>query len=149
MRVFHAPLYLTDDICQMPTNLFKFLAVMDDSVWGCVIMALFCTGTLLWCFDKWSPYSGQNNMERFEDDDENRYFNLKECIWFCMTSMTPQGGGELPKNFSSRILIGVWWIFGFFIMAAYTSNLAAFLTVTRLDVPAKSLDDLIRQFTVE
>ena len=35
-----------------------------------------------------------------QDDDEQRYFNLKECLWFCMTSLTPQGGGEAPKNLS-------------------------------------------------
>ena len=140
---------LTDANCQMPTNLFKFLAVMDDSVWGCVLAAMFVTGTLLWCFDKWSPYSCQNNMERFEDDDENRFFNLKESIWFCLTSLTPQGGGELAKSISCRMVIGAWWIFGFIVISCYTANLAAFLTVTRLDVPAKSLHDLERQFTVE
>ena len=35
-----------------------------------------------------------------QDDDEKRYFNLKEALWFCMTSLTPQGGGEAPKNLS-------------------------------------------------
>ena len=67
------------------------------------MVALFVTATMIWCFDKWSPYSYQNNMERFEDDDENRLFTLKECVWFCLTSMTPHGGGEAPKNFSGRV----------------------------------------------
>ena len=44
----------------------------------------------MWIFDRWSPYSYQNNMEKYKDDDEKRYFNLKECLWFCMTSLTPQ-----------------------------------------------------------
>ena len=74
----------------MPTNLFKFLAVMSDGVWACLIAGLFCSATMVWCFDKWSPYSYQNNMEKYKDDDEKRYFNLKECLWFCMTSLTPQ-----------------------------------------------------------
>ncbi len=45
---------------------------------------------LMWVFDKWSPYSYQNNMEKYKDDDEKRFFNFKECLWFCMTSLTPQ-----------------------------------------------------------
>ena len=32
----------------------------------------------------------QNNMEKYEDDEEKRYFNFKESLWFCMTSLTPQ-----------------------------------------------------------
>jgi hypothetical protein len=44
----------------------------------------------MWIFDRWSPYSYQNNMEKYKNDDEKRYFNLKECLWFCMTSLTPQ-----------------------------------------------------------
>lgn len=44
----------------------------------------------MWVFDRWSPYSYQNNMEKYRNDDERRYFNLKECLWFCMTSLTPQ-----------------------------------------------------------
>ena len=133
----------------MPTNLFKFLSVLEDSVWGCILGAYFVTSVLLWCFDKWSPYSYQNNMERFEEDDETRFFSLQECIWFCLTSMTPQGGGEAPKNFSGRMVAAVWWVFAFIVISTYTGNLAAFLTVNRLDVPAGSLNELITQFTVQ
>jgi glutamate receptor, ionotropic, invertebrate len=41
-----------------------------------------------------------------------------------------------------------WWLFGFIIIASYTANLAAFLTVSRLDVPIESLDDLAKQYKV-
>jgi len=44
----------------------------------------------MWVFDRWSPYSYQNNREKYKDDEEKREFNLKECLWFCMTSLTPQ-----------------------------------------------------------
>ena len=54
--------------------------------------------TILNSFHRWSPYSYQNNMEKYVDDDEKRYFNLKECLWFCMTSLTPQGGGKIFKK---------------------------------------------------
>ena len=136
-------------INQMPTNLFKFLSVLEDSVWACILGAYFVTSVLLWCFDKWSPYSYQNNMERFEDDDETRYFNLKESLWFCMTSLTPHGGGEAPKNLSGRMVAATWWLFCFIIIATYTTNLAAFLTVARLEVPVGSLDDLTKQYKIQ
>lgn len=52
----------------------------------------------MYIFDRWSPYSYQNNRDKYADDDEKREFNMKECLWFCMTSLTPQGGGEAPKS---------------------------------------------------
>lgn len=78
---------------------------------------LFCNNDvyfsfLMWIFDKWSPYSFQNNREKYQDDDEKREFTLKESLWFCMTSLTPQGGGEAPKNLSGRLLAATWWLFG-------------------------------------
>ena len=37
-------------------------------------------------------------------------------------------------------------MFGFIMIATYTANLAAFLTVSRLEQPIESLDDLSKQF---
>ena len=108
------------------TSLFKFLSVLEGSVWGCILAAYFVTrwavmenfmyflylflakfcfrilftilvfverllfqhlltlysnSFLMWIFDRFSPYSYQNNMEKYKDDEEKRYFNLKECLW--------------------------------------------------------------------
>lgn len=38
------------------------------------------------------------------------------------------------------------WLFGFIIIASYTANLAAFLTVSRLDHPINNLKDLSKQY---
>ncbi|KAG6445268.1 hypothetical protein O3G_MSEX003820 [Manduca sexta] len=122
-----------------PTSLFKFLTVLEHDVWLSILAAYFFTSFLMWVFDKWSPYSYQNNREKYKDDEEKREFTLKECLWFCMTSLTPQGGGEAPKNLSGR----------FIIIASYTANLAAFLTVSRLDTPIESLDDLSKQYKIQ
>lgn len=58
---------------------------------------------LLWIFDRWSPYSYQNNKEKYKDDpeEEKREFTLKESLWFCMTSLTPQVGAP-SLGFPSR-----------------------------------------------
>ncbi|RZC36456.1 glutamate receptor ionotropic, kainate 2, partial [Asbolus verrucosus] len=132
-----------------PTSLFKFLTVLENEVWLCILAAYFFTSFLMWVFDRWSPYSYQNNREKYKDDEEKREFNLKECLWFCMTSLTPQGGGEAPKNLSGRLVAATWWLFGFIIIASYTANLAAFLTVSRLDTPIESLDDLSKQYKIQ
>uniref|UniRef100_A0A8D8MDM1 Glutamate receptor ionotropic, kainate 3 n=1 Tax=Culex pipiens TaxID=7175 RepID=A0A8D8MDM1_CULPI len=81
-----------------PSSLFKFLTVLETNVWLCILAAYFFTSFLMWIFDRYSPYSYQNNREKYKNDDEKREFNIKECLWFCMTSLTPQGGGEAPKK---------------------------------------------------
>lgn len=131
------------------SSLFKFLTVLEIDVWICIVTAYSLTTILLYIFDRCSPYSYQNNKEKYKDDDEKREFHFKECLWFCMTSLTPQGGGEAPKNLSGRIVAATWWLFGFIIIASYTANLAAFLTVSRLDNPIDSMDDLTRQYRVQ
>ena len=154
---------------KVETSLFRFLTVLEDSVWACILAAYFFTSFLMWIFDKFSPYSYQNNLEKFKEDEEKRFFNFKECLWFCMTSLTPQvnqntiqptltqflkekvfqGGGEAPKNLSGRLVAATWWLFGFIIIASYTANLAAFLTVSRLETPVESLEDLSKQYKIQ
>lgn len=73
------------------SHLFKFLTVLETNVWLCILAAYFFTSFLMWMFDRLSPYSYRNNKEKYKDDDEKREFTLKECLWFCMTSLTPQG----------------------------------------------------------
>ncbi|RLU19384.1 ObirIr25a.2 [Ooceraea biroi] len=131
------------------TSLFKFLTVLESEVWLCILAAYFFTSFLMWFFDRWSPYSYQNNREKYTEDDEKREFNLRECFWFCMTSLTPQGGGEAPKNLSGRLVAATWWLFGFIIIASYTANLAAFLTVSRLEVTIDTLEDLSKQYKIQ
>ncbi|XP_020709243.2 ionotropic receptor 25a-like [Athalia rosae] len=131
------------------TSSLKFLTVLEYNVWFCILAAYFFTSFLMWVFDRWSPYSYQNNREKYKDDEEKREFNLKECLWFCMTSLTPQGGGEAPKNLSGRLVAVAWWLFGFIIIASYTANLAAFLTVSRLETSIESLDDLSNQYKIQ
>lgn len=63
-----------------------------------------------------------------------REFSLKESFWFALTSFTPQGGGEAPKALSGRTLVAAYWLFVVLMLATFTANLAAFLTVERMQV---------------
>lgn len=59
------------------------------------------------------------------------------------------GGPEAPKNISCKLVAATWWLFGFIIIASYTANLAAFLTVARMDSSISSLDDLSQQYKIK
>lgn len=75
----------------------------------------------------------------------SRDFTLRESFWFALTSFTPQGGGEAPKAISARILVAAYWLFVVLMLATFTANLAAFLTVERMQTPVQSLEQLARQ----
>ncbi|XP_031338267.1 ionotropic receptor 25a-like [Photinus pyralis] len=131
------------------SSLFKFVTVMEYDVWLCILSSFTITSLFLWIYERFSPYSYSNNRLKYVDDEDKREFNLKECLWFCLTSLTPQGGGAVPKSLSGRMLAATWWLFGFIVIASYTANLAAFLTISRLEEYVESLDDLAKQFKVQ
>ena len=128
------------------SNIFKFLFVMSETAWILGVCCLVAVAVLLTIYDKLSPYSYQNFPSKYKDDyTENKVFNIKESLWFCFTSMTAQGGGDVPKFLCGQILGATWWIFGFIFVASFTANLAAFLTVGRLQSGIQDLDDLTHQ----
>nr|AXY87918.1 ionotropic receptor 25a.1 [Subpsaltria yangi] len=125
------------------TSLFKFMTVLRLEVWISIVVALIVTGIMIWLLDKYSPYSARNNKELYPYPC--RVFTLKESFWFALTSFTPQGGGEAPKALSGRTLVAAYWLFVVLMLATFTANLAAFLTVERMQSPVQSLEQLSRQ----
>ncbi|XP_008546980.2 ionotropic receptor 25a [Microplitis demolitor] len=125
------------------TSLFKFMTVLKYQVWLSIVGAIVATAIMIWILDKYSPYSASNNKQLYPYPC--REFTLKESFWFALTSFTPQGGGEAPKALSSRVLVAAYWLFVVLMLATFTANLAAFLTVERMQVPVQSLEQLARQ----
>ncbi|KAJ8936674.1 hypothetical protein NQ318_023141 [Aromia moschata] len=125
------------------TSLFKFMTVLKVEVWLSIVASLVITGFMVWFLDKYSPYSARNNKKAYSYPC--REFTLKESFWFALTSFTPQGGGEAPKALSGRTLVAAYWLFVVLMLATFTANLAAFLTVERMQAPVQSLEQLARQ----
>ncbi|XP_055617080.1 glutamate [NMDA] receptor subunit 1 [Toxorhynchites rutilus septentrionalis] len=129
------------------TSLFKFMTVLRLEVWLSILLAIIVTAIMLWLLDKFSPYSAKNNKDAYPY--ECRDFTLKESFWFALTSFTPQGGGEAPKALSGRTLVAAYWLFVVLMLATFTANLAAFLTVERMQTPVQSLEQLSRQSRIK
>ncbi|KAH8235493.1 hypothetical protein KR032_001672, partial [Drosophila birchii] len=125
------------------TSLFKFMTVLRVEVWLSIVAALVGTAIMIWFMDKYSPYSSKNNRAAYPY--ACRDFTLRESFWFALTSFTPQGGGEAPKAISGRMLVAAYWLFVVLMLATFTANLAAFLTVERMQTPVQSLEQLARQ----
>ena len=71
-------------------------------------------------------------------------FYLSQKNVLCFT-----GGGENPKSISGKVLVAAYWLFVVLMVSTFTSNLAAFLTVERMQATGeggvKNLDMLADQ----
>lgn len=130
-------------------SMFKFLMVLEPEVWASILGCYLFTSVLLWVFERFSPYSYTNQREKHKNAEEVKQFTLRECLWFCISSLTLQGGGEAPRNISGRLVAATWWLFGFIVIASYTANLAVFLAVSRMEKQITGLDDLATQYKVK
>ncbi|XP_052755261.1 glutamate receptor ionotropic, kainate 2 isoform X4 [Galleria mellonella] len=55
----------------------------------------------------------------------------------------------LARAVSTRMVAGMWWFFTLIMISSYTANLAAFLTVERMDSPIESAEDLAKQTKIK
>ena len=53
------------------------------------------------------------------------------------------------KSLSSRLIAASWWMFVLLMMSCYTANLAAFLTIDKMDSTINSVEDLLIQNQVQ
>lgn len=118
------------------------MSVLKPEVWVGILCAVLIVAFLIWALDRFSPYS-YYNKEAYPEGA--RDFTLGESLWFSLTSLTPQGGGECPKALSGRVLVAAYWLFIVLMLATFTANLAAFLTVERMQTTVQSLEELARQ----
>uniref|UniRef100_A0A671Q655 Glutamate receptor n=1 Tax=Sinocyclocheilus anshuiensis TaxID=1608454 RepID=A0A671Q655_9TELE len=110
------------------SGFFSFLNPMTPDIWVYILLA----------------YLGVSCSDVVENN-----FTLLNSFWFGVGSLMQQGSELMPKALSTRIIGGIWWFFTLIIISSYTANLAAFLTVERMDSPVDSADDLAKQTKIE
>lgn len=50
---------------------------------------------------------------------------------------------------STRIVAGMWWFFALIMISSYTANLAAFLTIDRMEIEIENAEDLTKQTKIK
>ncbi|XP_034150585.1 glutamate receptor ionotropic, kainate 5 isoform X2 [Esox lucius] len=130
---------------------FSFLDPFSPAVWLFMLLAYLAVSCVLFLAARLSPYEWYNPhpclMGR-KDMLENQY-TLGNSLWFPVGGFMQQGSEIMPRALSTRCVSGVWWAFTLIIISSYTANLAAFLTVQRMEVPIESPDDLADQTNIQ
>ncbi|KAM8900408.1 glutamate receptor ionotropic, kainate 1 isoform 2-T2 [Spinachia spinachia] len=131
-------------------GVFSFLNPLSPDIWMYVLLA--CTGVscVLFVIARFTPYEWYNPHQCNPSSTliQNN-FTLLNSFWFGVGALMRQGSELMPKALSTRIVGGIWWFFTLIIISSYTANLAAFLTVERMDAPIDSADDLAKQTRIE
>ncbi|XP_076034612.1 glutamate receptor ionotropic, kainate 2-like isoform X3 [Oratosquilla oratoria] len=136
-----------------PPNLFSFLSPLSLDVWLYMATAYLGVSLLLFVLARLSPYEWSVSAVLRPDDSnktntENQ-FSLHNSLWFTMGSLLQQGTDQQPKAVSTRIVAGIWWFFTLIMISSYTANLAAFLTVERMESPIEGAEDLAQQTKIK
>ncbi|XP_075975525.1 kainate-type ionotropic glutamate receptor subunit 1D isoform X3 [Anticarsia gemmatalis] len=133
---------------KQPPNLFSFLSPLSLDVWIYMATAYLGVSVLLFILARFTPYEWHQTHSPEGDKLEN-IFSLANCLWFAIGSLMQQSCDFLPKAVSTRMVAGMWWFFTLIMISSYTANLAAFLTVERMDSPIESAEDLAKQTKIK
>ncbi|XP_062531194.1 glutamate receptor ionotropic, kainate 2 isoform X4 [Bombyx mori] len=135
---------------KQPPNLFSFLSPLSLDVWIYMATAYLGVSVLLFILARFSPYEWDGPRNCLDEPPvlENQ-FTLLNSLWFTIGSLMQQGSDIAPKAVSTRMVAGMWWFFTLIMISSYTANLAAFLTVERMDSPIESAEDLAKQTKIK
>ncbi|KAK2192982.1 hypothetical protein NP493_19g11001 [Ridgeia piscesae] len=129
-------------------GVFSFLFPLSYEIWMCVIFAYIGVSVVLFLVSRFSPFEWH-----IEDNTDGptvtNNFTIFNSLWFSLGAFMQQGCDIEPRSMSGRIVGSVWWFFTLIIMSSYTANLAAFLTVERMNSPIESAEDLAKQTEIK
>ncbi|XP_076044322.1 glutamate receptor ionotropic, kainate 2-like [Oratosquilla oratoria] len=131
-------------------SLFSFLSPLSLEVWIYMMTAYVGVSLLMYILARFTPYEWQNPHPcNPEPDTLENQFTILNCLWFAIGSLMQQGCDFLPQAVSTRMVAGMWWFFTLIMISSYTANLAAFLTVERMESPIESAEDLAKQTKIK
>uniref|UniRef100_A0A667ZY89 Glutamate receptor n=1 Tax=Myripristis murdjan TaxID=586833 RepID=A0A667ZY89_9TELE len=118
-------------------NIFSLLAPFDLAVWACIAAAIPVVGIMIFLLRRIQAVRSQNNTGGHPPASVST--SLQSAIWIVYGAFVQQGSVAL------RIVMGSWWLFTLIVCSSYTANLAAYLTVSRMDNAVRSFQDLSKQ----
>ncbi|XP_063703290.1 glutamate receptor ionotropic, kainate 2-like isoform X2 [Culicoides brevitarsis] len=131
-------------------ELFSFLSPLSNDVWICTAAAYLGVSLLTFVLARMADaeWEDPHPCKRQSEEKEN-IWNLLNCTWLTMGSVMGQGSDILPKGNSTRLVTGMWYFFALIMLASYTANLAAFLTMDRMEATIESAEDLAKQTKIK
>ncbi|XP_072439689.1 glutamate receptor ionotropic, delta-1-like isoform X2 [Chiloscyllium punctatum] len=124
-------------------NIFSIFAPFDLAVWACIAAAIPLVGVLIFVLNRVQLVRTQTPTHPQTPPSTSN--TLHSAIWLVYGAFVQQGGDSPMNSVAMRIVMGSWWLFTLIVCSSYTANLAAFLTVSRMDNSIHSFQDLVKQ----
>ncbi|KAM8924393.1 glutamate receptor ionotropic, delta-1 [Pelodytes ibericus] len=122
-------------------NIFSLFAPFDFAVWACIAAVIPVVGVLIFVLNRIQAVRAQSSSQPSPSTSST----LHSAIWIVYGAFVQQGGESVANSVAMRIVMGSWWLFTLIVCSSYTANLAAFLTVSRMDNPIRTFQDLAKQ----
>ncbi|XP_026209766.1 glutamate receptor ionotropic, delta-1 [Anabas testudineus] len=124
-------------------NIFSLLAPFDLAVWACIAAAIPVVGIMIFLLRRIQAVRCQNSAGGHPPPSVST--SLQSAIWIVYGAFVQQGSDSILGSMALRIVMGSWWLFTLIVCSSYTANLAAYLTVSRMDNAVRSFQDLSKQ----
>uniref|UniRef100_A0A3P8UY46 Glutamate receptor n=1 Tax=Cynoglossus semilaevis TaxID=244447 RepID=A0A3P8UY46_CYNSE len=124
-------------------NIFSLLAPFDLAVWACIAAAIPVVGIMIFLLRRIQTARCQNSTGGHPPPSVST--SLQSAIWIVYGAFVQQGSDSVLGTVALRIVMGSWWLFTLIVCSSYTANLAAYLTVSRMDNAVRSFQDLSKQ----
>lgn len=126
------------------SHIFSFMEPLSSEIWMCILFAYVGVSVVLFLVSRFSPAEWKVDETNITND-----FTISNSLWYALGAFMQQGCDISPSAVSGRIVGSVWWFFTLIIISSYTANLAAFLTVDRMNTPINSVEDLAKQTKIQ
>ncbi|XP_049860530.1 ionotropic receptor 93a [Schistocerca gregaria] len=108
-----------------------FIRPFGNDTWLCVVASVLMMAMLLYWMNRLSVVPRLKKV--------NGLAKMVNCFWYMYGALLQQGGANMPKADSSRLLVGTWWLVVLVLVTSYSGNLVAFLTFPILEAPLTSV----------
>ena len=129
------------------SDIWAFLDPFDFTTKLVIVFCFIGVSIIYLILSKISPYNKSLNPEPKGTRRRSGESVSDNSLWFFYTTAMQQGPDHIP-SLSGKIIVAGWFFFCLVIIATYTANLAAFLTVKSFAEGIHSMDDLAKQTEV-
>jgi ABC-type amino acid transport substrate-binding protein len=120
------------------TDVWFFTSPYLPELWVAILTTIVIAGFSLYLIDRISPFGRYNRGEPEKKHD----MNLPKSLWWSYATFAQIGADNSPGSCSGHIIIIGYCTCTIVFISIYTANLAAFMTVQRLNTPINSIGDL-------
>ncbi|KAI1729782.1 ligated ion channel l-glutamate- and glycine-binding site domain-containing protein [Ditylenchus destructor] len=118
---------------EKPSSFLSFLWPLSPTVWVYSAVVTICTALSMVAVSVLSP------------SESSHVFNIMNSLWYLLCILLRAGSGYNCRSVSNRLMSAVWWMFTLILIAQYTANFAAVLTIDRKSLPFNSFEELGNQ----